>query len=126
MAHILVVDDEPPLRRAIALALERAGHSVVRCENGKRAVQYLTYDEANLLITDILMPEMDGVETVRAVRRLKPELPILAMSGALPDPNAYLGLARFFGATTLLVKPFQTGELVEIAERLLAESSPVR
>ncbi len=123
MAHILVVDDEPPLRRAIALALERAGHSVVRCENGKKAVEYLPHDEADLLITDIMMPEMDGVETMRAVRRLKPDLPILAMSGALPDPADYLGLARFFGATALLVKPFRPAELVEIAERLLADAT---
>ncbi len=126
MAHILVVDDEPLLRRAIALALERAGHSVVRCENGKRAVEYLKHDEADLLITDIMMPEMDGVETVRVVRPLKPELPILAMSDGLPDPADYLGLARFFGATALIVKPFRPDEFVEIAERLLAENAPVR
>jgi CheY-like chemotaxis protein len=120
------VDDEPLLRRALALSLERAGHSVVKCEKRKRAVEYLAHDEADLLITDIMMPEMDGVETIRVVRRRRPELPIIAMSGGLPDPADYLGLARYFGATAILAKPFQPSELVEIVERLLAENSPVR
>jgi len=120
MAHILVIDDDPVLRRVITLALEAAGHSVLRCENGKKAVDFLEHDHADLLITDIIMPEMDGVETVRAARRLQPDLPILAISGGGSfAPADYLGIARAFGATEVLPKPFHPPELVERVARLL-------
>lgn len=121
MAHILVVDDDPVLCRVITLALEAAGHSVLRCENGRKAIDHLAHGHADLLITDILMPEMDGVETLRAARQLQPALPILAISGGGSfDPGDYLGIASAFGATAVLPKPFRTTELVELVARLLA------
>lgn len=125
MAHILVIDDDPVLRRVITLALEAAGHSVLRCENGRKAIDFLAHDHADLLITDILMPEMDGVETVRAARRLQPHLPILAISGGGSfAPADYLGIARAFGATDVLPKPFHPPQLVERVARLLAAPVP--
>jgi CheY-like chemotaxis protein len=121
MAHILVIDDDPVLRRVITLALEGAGHSVLRCENGRKAIEYLTHEQADLLITDIIMPEMDGVETVRAARRLQPLLPILAISGGGSfGPADYLGIAQTFGATAILPKPFRPAVLVEMVAALLA------
>jgi CheY-like chemotaxis protein len=121
MAHILVIDDDPVLRRIITLALEAAGHSVLRCENGRKAVAYLEHDHADLLITDIVMPEMDGVETLRAARLLDPNLPILAISGGGSfDPKDYLGIAQAFGATAVLPKPFRPAELMELVSQLLA------
>ncbi len=121
MAHILVIDDDPVLRRVITLALEGAGHSVLRCENGRKAIEHLAHGPADLLVTDVIMPEMDGVETVRAARRLRPELPILAISGGgSGDPADYLGIARVFGATAVLAKPFRPAELVELVAKLLA------
>jgi CheY-like chemotaxis protein len=120
MAHILVVDDDPVLRQVITLALEGAGHSVLRCENGKKAVDFLAHEAADLLITDIIMPEMDGVETVRAVRRLQPQLPILAISGGGSfDPTDYLGMAQAFGATAVLPKPIRPQQLIEVVTTLL-------
>lgn len=125
MAHILVIDDDPVLRRVIMLALEGAGHSVLRCENGRKAIDFLAHDHADLLITDIIMPEMDGVETVRAARRLQPHLPILAISGGGSfDPGDYLGIARAFGATAILPKPFRPAEIVELVAKLLADRGP--
>ncbi len=125
MAHILVIDDDPVLRRIITLALEAAGHTVLRCENGRKAIDFLAHDRADLLITDIIMPEMDGVETVRAARRLQPYLPILAISGGGSfAPADYLGIARAFGATDVLPKPFHPPDLVERVARLLA--APIR
>jgi CheY-like chemotaxis protein len=124
MAHILVIDDDPVLRRIITLALEAAGHSVLRCENGRKAVAYLQHDRADLLITDIVMPEMDGVETLRAARQLDPNLPLLAISGGGSfDPKDYLGIAQAFGATAVLPKPFRPAELMDLVSQLLA---PVR
>lgn len=119
MAHILVVDDDSVLRRTITLTLEGAGHSVLRCENGKKAVDFLMHEHADLLITDILMPEMDGVETIRAARQLQPRLPILAISGGGSfRPADYLGFARAFGATATLAKPFTPAELLALVARL--------
>lgn len=121
MAYILVIDDDPVLRRVITLALERAGHSVLPCENGRKAIEYIEHEHADLLITDIIMPEMDGVETVRAARRLRPDLPILAMSGGGSfGPADYLGIAQTFGATAILAKPFSPPDLVELVAKLLA------
>jgi len=121
MAHILVIDDDPVLRRVITLALEKAGHSVLRCENGRKAIDFLEHEHADLLITDIIMPEMDGVETLRAARRLQPDLPILAISGGGSfDPADYLGIARAFGATDIMPKPFRPADLIERVEKLLA------
>src|SRR3981081_309287 len=127
MARIIAIDDDPMLLRVVALALENAGHSVLRCENGKKAIDFLAHDHADLLITDILMPEMDGVETVRAARDLQPLLPILAISGGGSfDPADYLVIAEALGATAVLAKPFLPAELVAVAERLLAEGALVR
>lgn len=121
MAHILVIDDDPVLRRVITLALEQAGHTVLRCENGRKAIDFLTRQHADLLITDIVMPEMDGVETVRAARRLKPQLPIVAISGGGSfEPEDYLGIAQAFGANAVLPKPFRPTELIEKVAELLA------
>ena len=122
MAHILVIDDDAVLRRVITLALEGAGHTVLRCENGRKAVAFLQHDHADLLITDIVMPEMDGVETLRAARQLDPNLPILAISGGGSfDPKDYLGIAQAFGATAVLPKPFKPAELMELVSQLLAQ-----
>jgi CheY-like chemotaxis protein len=121
MAHILVIDDDPLLRQLITHALEEAGHTVLRCENGRKAIAHLEHDDADLLITDVIMPEMDGIETVRAVRRLRPALPILAISGGGPGGTShYLGMATAFGATAALPKPFRPLDLVALVKTLLA------
>ena len=98
-----------------------AGHSVLRCENGGKAIEYLAREEADLLTTDILKPEMDGLETVRAAKELRPDLPILAISGGGSfGPTDYLGIASAFGTTAVLAKPFLPADLVAMVERLLA------
>ncbi len=120
MAHIVVIDDDPVLRQVITLALQKAGHSVLRCENGRKATDFLAHDHADLVITDVIMPEMDGVETLRALRREHPDLPIVVMSGGGSfDPRDYLGIAQAFGATAVLPKPFAPGELVSLVAQLL-------
>ena len=109
----------------IALALVEAGHSVLQCENGRKAIEHLRYEDADLLILDILMPEMDGIETLRTVRQLNAELPILAMSGGEGrDPANYLGMAQALGATATLPKPFFLPELLELVSTLLGQARP--
>ena len=120
MARILVVDDDQFLRLLITRALETAGHSVSSCENGRQAVEHIQHADTDLLITDILMPEMDGVDTVRAIRRLQPDLPIIAISAGGPaKASDFLSLAQAFGATETLTKPFRPEDIVAAAGRLL-------
>ena len=125
MARIIVIDDDPALLQVLTRALSAAGHSVLGCENGRKAVDYLAREHADLLVTDILMPEMDGLETVRAVKQLQPQLPILAISGGGSfGPTDYLGIASAFGTSAVLAKPFLPMELVDAVERLLATAAP--
>ncbi|MBV9827477.1 MAG: response regulator [Alphaproteobacteria bacterium] len=124
MAQILVIDDDPVLQQVIRLTLEAAGHTVLRCDNGRKAIDIVTYDHADLIVTDIIMPEMDGIEMVRAVRRVRPELPIVAISGG-SNGNAddYLGMAKVFGASMTLTKPFRPQDLVTAIAELLENGS---
>lgn len=120
MAKILVVDDDPAMRRATSRALEAAGHIVAVHPNGRGAVRDIEKEPPDLLITDIFMPEMEGLETIRAARARQPTLPIIAMSGFAFEERDYLGIAEKFGAVASLRKPFRPAELIDLVNRLLA------
>lgn len=122
MARIIVIDDEPGMRRTTRRALQRAGHAVAVFANGAAAVAHLEQEPADLLITDIFMPEMEGLETIGKVRALNPKMPIIAMSGVSFEGGDYLRIAEKFGAVASLRKPFRLEELVDVVERLLAEA----
>ena len=124
MAKILVVDDDPAMRRATSRALEAAGHIVSVHPNGRGAVQDIEKEPPDLLITDIFMPEMEGLETIRAARARRPTLPIIAMSGFTFDERDYLSIAEKFGAVASLRKPFRPAELIDLVNRLLAAPLP--
>jgi CheY-like chemotaxis protein len=125
MARIIVVDDDRMLLKVVARALEAAGHSTLRCEDGRKAIECLAHEEVDLLITDILMPELDGIEMIRSARELRPRLPILAISGGGSFyPGDYLGIARAFGATAVLPKPFLPAALIRIVEKILGTVEP--
>ena len=120
MAKILVIDDDPAMRRVTSRALEAAGHVVSVHANGIGAVRDIEQDPPDLLITDIFMPEMEGLETIREARARQPALPIIAMSGFTLDERDYLGIAEKFGAISSLRKPFRPAELIDLVNRLLA------
>lgn len=121
MALILVIDDDAALRRMIRLALEAADHEVLEAEDGARGMALLGSRAPDLLVTDILMPTKEGIETIREVRALKPELPIVAISGGGRfDGPELLGMARTFGADVALAKPFRPVQLIQAVDRLLA------
>ncbi|HEX3953825.1 MAG TPA: response regulator [Stellaceae bacterium] len=123
MAKILVIDDDPHMRRMVRRALEGAGHSVVDYGDGRGGITHLAREAPDLLITDIFMPEMEGLETIRRVRGINAALPIIAMSGVSIEGGDYLDIAAKFGAFATLKKPFRPAELTELVAKLLVPAT---
>jgi DNA-binding NtrC family response regulator len=121
MANILVIDDEPAVCDIACDVLERAGHTVASYADGRGGIDHIKRDPPDLLITDIFMPEMEGLETIRLARDLQSEMPIIAMSGVFTEGGDYLVIAEKFGALATLKKPFRPADLVGLVARLLAE-----
>lgn len=120
MPITLVIDDEPLMRNTIRRMLEGAGHRVVEADNGRRGLAAIEKMRFDVVVTDIIMPEMEGVETVRAIRTLAPGLPIVAMSGGGRLKNDdFLRIAECFGANQTLRKPFSKDELIAALERAM-------
>lgn len=116
MARILVVDDEECIRASIAAMLRCAGHIVVLAEDGEDALRKFAPSRYDLVITDIVMPHVEGIETVLALRRRAPMVRIIAMSdGDGPDRGFYLKAALALGAD-----PFTVSDLRLIVDEALA------
>ncbi|HKF74484.1 MAG TPA: response regulator [Stellaceae bacterium] len=121
MANILVIDDEVPVRRLVALALERQGHAVAEASDGAEALRILAARAIDLVITDLLMPETDGIETIMELRRLYPATKIIAISGGgeYQSGTGFLRAAESLGADCTLTKPFEFRQLLPAVEALL-------
>ena len=112
--RLMVVDDDESFRSAISAALTRAGHEVLCASDGVQALKLLQTESVDVLIIDILMPEKDGLETLRELRRMGRTLPVIAMSGGGHfDPKLYLNSARVLGAQVTLLKPFTLEQILE-------------
>src|SRR5437868_10665313 len=99
MARILVVDDDEDLRTMLCQVIESWGHEVVAASNGVEAIAVFIRKPAEVILTDLMMPKKDGLNTIERVRKDYPLTKIIAMSGGLAHgPDAYLGLARQLGA----------------------------
>lgn len=120
MTRILVIDDEQPIRTAIRQMLERAGYEVEEAEDGAVGMPRLRACPADLVIIDLLMPNMDGVETTREVQTQFPQIKILAISGGGRIGNLDpLLLVESLGVQRTLVKPFERQELLAAVRELL-------
>ncbi|MDH3475175.1 MAG: response regulator [Rhodospirillales bacterium] len=118
--QVLYVDDDAPLARTVALMLRRGGHSCVSADNGEQAVGLAKRDSYDIIVLDIMLPDIDGYEVARRVREAGVETPILIQSG-LVDPDRRLeGLG--IGPDEFLAKPFKRSELIERMTTLLARS----
>lgn len=118
---ILVVDDEEDIRDVTRLLLANAGHRVTCAEDGDQAIREAGKHDFDVVITDLLMPEKDGVETIRELHKRYPHLRIIAMSGGGHVPKeSYLKMAHTFGAHALLPKPFTRDELLRIVDLVCA------
>ncbi len=121
MSSILVVDDDASVLDVMSEMLRMEGHSVTVAENGKQAVDCVFNDPFDLVITDLIMPEKEGLETIADIRRKFSKLPIIAISGGgRLGPNDYLETARFIGANATLAKPFARQELIHAVDSLLS------
>jgi len=120
--RLLVADDDADTRHSMKLLLERAGYEVELAENGTQALQQQRERPADVLITDIFMPETDGLETIQRFRREFPQVRIIAMSGGGVHVKGekYLATAGIAGADAILRKPFQTKHLLETLRSLVA------
>lgn len=120
-ALILLADDDIGLRGVIHRFLERSGFSVALAGNGREALERLKSRPVDLLLTDLMMPEISGIELIEAVRKNNPTLPIIAMSADAGLRNdGSLQLAAQAGANVLLEKPFAMNRLIRELQRLLA------
>jgi CheY-like chemotaxis protein len=118
---ILVVDDEPGIRELLCLMLEGAGHTVVSAEDGVQAPKVLAAQPIQVVITDLLMPERDGLEFITEVRKKFPAIRIIAMSGGGHIArDSYLRIAKNFGAHVLLEKPFSQSGVLGAVEAVMA------
>jgi DNA-binding response OmpR family regulator len=119
MLRILVVDDEPALRDTLSRALRRAGHDAMAVGNGRSGLEALQQDSFDAVITDIFMPECDGIELIREMRAGQHREPVLAISGGGTYGNDFLlPMARMLGAQATLRKPFAPSEVVAAVEAI--------
>lgn len=123
MSKILVIDDESQVRRAICLMLSRAGFVAIEAADGAEGLRLAQSENPDAVITDILMPNKEGIETVRDLRRAKPGLPILVISGHAGSA-LYMEMARLLGAHAALAKPFRAADLLAAVRRLLPPAAP--
>ena len=112
--RVLVIEDNGDLRDVVRLALESAGHQVRTARQGLEGLACLNGHEVDLVVTDLFMPEMDGIEVIAALRRQFPGVKIVAMSGR-PGVD-YLAVAKELGAARILRKPFVMDDLLHAVE----------
>jgi DNA-binding NtrC family response regulator len=117
MADILIIDDDHQMRRLLTRILTGAGHSVREAKHGRDGVAQFHEQHSALVITDIVMPDMEGIETIVSLRRDSASVPIIAISGG-SDP-LYLRAASGLGATASLEKPFHPDQLLALVDGLL-------
>lgn len=121
MAHILMIEDDELLRPVLVNALEQAGHVVAQAPNGLEGMRLFRTARCDLVITDIVMPVQEGVETILQLRRERPNLPIIAISGGVPNSPQYLKIAGRIGARRMLEKPFTPRHLIALVDEVLAD-----
>jgi DNA-binding response OmpR family regulator len=120
MIRILVIDDDIKIREMLKQYLERAEYEVLIAPDGKAALKLHSANPVDLIITDIVMPEKDGLETIMELRRRFPAVKVIAISGGGKiEANEYLDIAKAMGVTRTFSKPFELRELLAAVRELL-------
>jgi CheY-like chemotaxis protein len=118
---ILIIDDDAAVSRTLSLILARAGYQVSTVTRGRQGLELLADKDFDLVLTDIIMPEFDGIEAIRKIRADHPGLRIIAMSGGGQiDKADFLHMAEALGADRVLAKPVRSEELLTLVSSVLA------
>jgi DNA-binding response OmpR family regulator len=112
--RILIVDDSVEVRSFLTDLLKEEGYAVFQASNGKEGQEFLRKNAIDLIITVLVMPEQEGLETIRSIRRNWPQIPVIAMSGN----HNYLDVARKLGAQAVFPKPIETASILEEVRKL--------
>jgi DNA-binding response OmpR family regulator len=126
MARILIIDDDPAMRRMVARTLAGSGHDIVEANDGEEGLNLFRANPPDLVVTDILMPKLEGIMTIMEMRRETPPVAIIAMSGNGQGYGMnYLDYAKKLGADAMLPKPFRPAELMALVDKLLSRVAGV-
>jgi DNA-binding response OmpR family regulator len=120
MGRVLIIEDDAEMRAMLTEALQAAGHEVAVASDGKEGMKHYQSAPADLVITDLFMPNQEGLETITKMRRFYPTIPIIAISGNSGVSRPMLTVALQLGATAILHKPFLPAELLALVDKALA------
>lgn len=124
MSRILVIDDDPMVRDTLRLILTAAGHQFALAFDGKAGLKAFGQLNPDLVITDILMPEKEGIETIGELRQMAAQVPIIAVSGGGRVGNMdFLAAAQHFGADRSFSKPFEPEHILDAVSELLQRAA---
>jgi len=125
MASILITDDDPTVRMIARELLRQGDHAIVEAADGSLALQVIQRVPVDLIILNLLMPNCDGLEVIRTIRRFRPRIRILAISsGARAGALSYLEAARVLGADEVMSKPLRIASFAGTVDRLLRAPAP--
>jgi CheY-like chemotaxis protein len=120
MPGVLIVEDDKGLREMLKISLVRRKFTVIEAGNGKEAITHFKPSITDLVVTDLIMPEEDGLKVIIKLKELKPSIKIIAISGGgKAGPGSYLNLAKALGANAIYSKPFSISDLIAKIEELL-------
>jgi DNA-binding response OmpR family regulator len=121
---VLIIDDDPALLRLMSMAFQQAGYATVQAENGRKGIRMAGAHRPDLVVTDIVMPDVEGIGAIRAIKGAKRPPKVIAISGAgRGQGRDYLSWAKHLGADEVLAKPFRMSELLKISQSVIASKS---
>lgn len=115
---ILIIDDDEAIREYLSVLLDDEGYTVMEAEDGSAGLNLLTTFRADIIITDLVMPEKEGIETIREIKAMYSDCKIIAMSGAMNRDN-YLLITKALGANAVIKKPFERETVLDTVKNLL-------
>ncbi len=125
MSKVLIIDDDLAVQDALKAVVESAGYSVALAGNGRDGIDLMKDFQADLVITDILMPVKEGIETIKELRSNWPNLPVIAISGGGTRGNLnFLDFAQSFGASRVIAKPVEPDVLLATIAELVGSKAP--
>ncbi len=125
MVKVLIIEDEKAVRELVGRMLESRNHTMIEASDGIQGLQAYQAEKPDVVVTDIIMPNADGLEVIRKIMQWEPEAKIIAISGGgRVEERTYLNYAKKFGARAILAKPFEPDELLSLIEKLSESISP--